>query len=157
STVLGALFWLNCLAPNSAQAQFMMPIAAQQQHVPAKPLALPAPGGTQRVLGSTGFFVDDTGHLLTARHAVEGCVRVRISKEKWRLDARVVAVSSRYDLALLKTSKTLGLAAVFPRTAVPSVNEMVFAGAYTTLTDTPASRSIFANARVLGSFGGSEA
>lgn len=110
-----------------------------------------------RQLDSTAFFVDDTGYLLTARHAVENCTRVMISKENRRLDARVVALSPRYDIALLKTGRTLGLAAVFPRTTTASINDMVFAGAYNSLTDARANRGMIANARVLSSFGGGEA
>jgi serine protease Do len=123
----------------------------------AKPLALRPHTTNARVLNSTGFFVDEAGHLLTARHAVENCTRVIVAKETHRIIARVVAQSSRYDLALVKVAKTLGLAAVFPRSVTASANDMVFAAAYDTLPGLPSSGGVLANARVTSSFGGSEA
>jgi S1-C subfamily serine protease len=115
---------------------------------PSKPLALPHdPPLIGRVLKGTAFFVDQSGHMLTARHAVEHCARIVISKEQHRTQARLLALSAKYDLALIKVSKTLGLAAVFPRAAAAGANEMVFADAYDAL---PRLRDtgVLANSRV---------
>jgi S1-C subfamily serine protease len=94
--------------------------------------------------------------MLTAGHAVVDCGRVVIAKEQWRVSARVVATSTRYDLALLKVQRTLGLAAVFPRKAAVGTNDMVFAGSYDTLAGLRSYGGVLANARVVSSFGGSE-
>lgn len=156
SMMLGTLLWLNCIAPICAQAQMAISVPAQRIE-PTRPLALPPQGGSARVLTSTGFFADEAGHVLTAGHAVENCTQIIVAKEKYRLAAKLVARSPRYDLALLKIPRTLGLAAVFPQTVAPGLNTMVFAGAYTSLSDAPANRGLLANARVVSSFGGSEA
>jgi S1-C subfamily serine protease len=93
----------------------------------------------------TGFFVDASGHMLTARHAAADCARMVVSKEGRFVSAHVVALSADADLALIKVPRTLGLAAVFPKDAGVSVNDMVFASAYDTLR---VSRGILANATV---------
>lgn len=139
----------------AAAAQVAMPATPAKPHEPTRPLALPQDGGG-RVLRGTGFFVDEKGYLLTARHAVDHCASIAVTKETHRFAARLVALSERYDLALLKLPRTLGLAAVFPRTAVPGVDSMVFASAYSSLSDVPANRTLLANSRVLGRSGDSE-
>ncbi len=94
--------------------------------------------------------------MLTARHAVEGCTQVVVSKDKHRLSGQVAAVSPRYDLALLKIPKTLGLAAVFPNEVAAHPNDMVFAGAYDTLAAAKLGSGMLSNARVTSSFGSGE-
>ena len=96
-----------------------LPVAAQSplQHSQrrqgldaSKPLALPQdPPIVGRLLNGTAFFVDQSGSMLTARHAVDHCARIVIVKEQHRMQARIVALSVKYDLALIKVSKTLGL------------------------------------------------
>ena len=140
-----------------AFAQTLFPVQTQQKLDPAKPLALMPHDRNQRVLTSTAFFVDGSGHMLTVRHAVENCARIVVTKEQHRIIARIVAQSPRYDLALLKVPKTLGLSAVFPRGVGPSNNDMVFAGGYSTLPGLQAGGGVLANARVTSSLGGSEA
>lgn len=115
-SLAGAAFigWL-AMTSDLAIAQMVMPVQSRQLE-PTRPLAHPPQSGSGRILNSTGFFVDGTGHVLTARHAVESCARIIVGKEKYRFAARLVGQSSRYDLALLKVPRTLGLSAVFPRT-----------------------------------------
>jgi hypothetical protein len=62
--------------------------------------------------------------------------------------ARVLALSPRFDLALIKVPKTLGLAAVFPRSVTAAVNDMMFAAAYDTLPDMMTRGDVLANATV---------
>lgn len=140
-----------------AFAQTLFPVQMQQKLDPAKPLALMPHDRNQRVLTSTAFFVDGSGHMLTVRHAVENCASIVVTKEQHRVIARIEAQSSRYDLALLKVPKTLGLSAVFPRSIGTSSNDMVFAGGYSTLPGLRTGGGVLANARVTSSFGGSEA
>lgn len=53
----------------------------------------------------TGFFVDRTGSLLTARHVVAGATRVEcITADGCRLQAQVTAVDPTDDLALLSVA-----------------------------------------------------
>ena len=123
---------------------------------PSKPLALTRdPPIIGRQLNSTAFFVDETGYLVTARHAVVNCARLVIAKEEHRVPARLVALSPKYDLALLKIPKTLGIAAVFPRSLAISNNEMVFAGAYDTLA-WQITAGVIANSRIESAGGTTE-
>ena len=71
--------------------------------------------------------------MLTARHAVDDCIRVVVSNEGYMWPARVVKLSVGTDLALIKVPKTLGLSAIFPRTAVAAVNDLMFAASYDNL------------------------
>jgi S1-C subfamily serine protease len=112
-----------------------------------------ATGGPQK--SGTAFFVDDMGDMLTARHVVDDCRNVIVTKEGIVLTARVVALSSEADLALIKIPKTIGLAAVFPRSAEPSVNDMVFVAAYDNLSSLIASGGLLADATVVKSDVGS--
>lgn len=114
------------------------------------------PNMIHRMKSGTAFFVDDYGALLTARHAVDDCVRVIVSKEGGSVAARVVAPSSRFDPGLITVPKTLGIAAVFPRNAAIGFNDMVFASAYNKLPDMIHRGGTLANATVSSSFGEQE-
>lgn len=145
-----------CAGAGGLHAQSLRP-EQQRHHIePAKPLSVPPNHADRRSSNSTGFFVNEAGYLLTARHAVENCAQLTITKDQHRLAARVVAVSAHFDLALLKVARTLGLAAVFPRSSAASINDMVFAGAYDALTGLRLGGGTLANSRVVSSFGGSE-
>jgi len=148
-----------CGALNLASVSYAQPSARSPSRQPVAALrALPPDREAIRWQSSaTGFFVDDTGHMLTARHAVENCARVVVAKEGRAAAARVVALSPRVDLALLKVPRTWGLAAVFPRTATASANELVFAAAYDTLPGIVGRGSVIANATVAASLGDAEA
>jgi S1-C subfamily serine protease len=108
----------------------------------------PAATTITREKTGTAFFVDDAGHMLTAGHAAVDCARMLVSKEGRVVSARVVAVSSQVDLALIQTTRTLGLSAVFPRTAKASANDMMFAAAYDTLPPMTVRGGTLANATV---------
>lgn len=108
----------------------------------------PEPAARRVESTSTAFFVDNSGHMLTARHAVESCVRVIVAKEGFAVTARVVALAGDADLALVKVSRTLGLSAVFPQTVKASANEMVFASAFDTLPGKLIGGGVMANATV---------
>jgi S1-C subfamily serine protease len=61
-----------------------------------------------RVRSGSGFPVDASGHVITARHVVEGCREIRITTTAGAESAaRVVARSDRTDLAVLKTGRAL--------------------------------------------------
>jgi serine protease Do len=105
---------------------------------------------TTREKSGTGFFVDDAGDMLTARHAADECTRLIVYKEGRAVAAHVVALATGADLALIKVPKTLGLAAVFPIGVGVGTNDMVFASAYDTLS---AARGMLANATVASATG----
>ncbi len=151
------------LAAMPAGAQSWMPVRTHDR-APLQPLtrSTAAPAARQDLAirqekNGTAFFVDDFGDMLTARHAVENCVRVVVAKEGRAISARVVALSTPFDLALIKIPRTWGLAAVFPRSVTAGANEMVFAAAYDTLPGMMGRGGMIANATVALNAGGSEA
>lgn len=126
-------------------AAFVAPCAAEAARVQGPERA----GMFHHSKSGTAFFVDDSGTLLTARHAVEDCVRVVVTKEGGSVAARVVALSNRFDLGLIKIPRTLGISAVFPRNdAGMAANDMVFASAYDKLADMTHRGGTVANATV---------
>jgi S1-C subfamily serine protease len=159
--MLRYLILFGCLACGFAVApaagQSWMPVRAHDR-TPEQPLSRPAePTVIRREKNGTAFFVDDAGHMLTARHAAEDCARIVVFKEGHAVSAQLVALSPRFDIALIKVPKTLGLAAVFPRSVTADVNDMVFAAAYDTLPGMMARGGTLANATVESNMGGSEA
>ncbi|WP_315833165.1 serine protease [Bradyrhizobium prioriisuperbiae] len=139
------------------RAQFWQPVQ-MHDHVAPQPLSRsPESAGGRREKSGTAFFVDNSGSMITARHAVEDCLRVVVDKEGRTLAARVVALSDRFDIALIKVPRTLGLAAVFPRNVTAVANRMVFVSAYDKLSGMQAGGGTLANATVTPNFGGSEA
>jgi uncharacterized protein len=66
----------------------------------------------------SGFVVAHEGYVLTNRHVVGGCSEVSVRTDTTRWPAATVAVDSSTDLALLKTSAPLPVAASF-RSGVP--------------------------------------
>jgi S1-C subfamily serine protease len=153
-TLICAIALVAAVGPSRAQT--FLPARSIERAAP-QPLALPPePAVIRQEKNGTAFFVDDTGYMLTARHAAEDCSRVFVTKEGRFVAARVVALSQRFDLALLKVPKTMGIAAVFPRSASAAVNDMVFAAAYDMLPPLTARGGMLANATV-GASAGSEA
>lgn len=143
-------------APGYAGTPYPSPLPVKGDKAPAA-LALPAPSSVfSRRRTGTGFFVDDDGHLVTAYHVVVGCGRVMVIKEDHHVEAKVVALSAKRDLALLAASKTLGLAAVFPQTVRTDASDMVFAAAYDSLPGLKLGGGVLANATVTGRGGDGE-
>jgi serine protease Do len=124
---------------------------SQRARSEASPLSRSQEAATvSRETSGTAFFVDGSGHMLTARHAAENCARLLVLKEGRTVTAHLVALSMNADLAIIKVPKTLGLAAVFPNQVVASANDMVFASAYDKLE---ASRGVLANATIAANAG----
>ncbi len=71
--------------------------------------------GLRMVSLGTGFYTDDSGHLLTNNHVVDHCnaltARVGIDDE---ISAQVAAIDAALDLALLKANTETGATAEFP-------------------------------------------
>ena len=143
------------LLATPAAAQFWMPVQNREQSAPQSLSRTPEYETVHREKSGTAFFVDDSGDLLTARHAVDDCTRVIITKEGRAVAARVVALSSRSDIALIKVPRTLGLAAVFPQNVTASANDMVFVSAYDRLAGLKRGGTL-ANATVSGAPGSRE-
>jgi serine protease Do len=100
---------------------------------PAAPLATVAPADIGVELSSTGFFVDNSGHVLTAEHSAVGCAELYVAKEGRTLKADLVGQSDAHDIALIKVRETLGLPAVFASAEAAAEHDMVFAASYEVL------------------------
>jgi S1-C subfamily serine protease len=131
-----------------AMAQMWMPVRVVEPSSPQSLARVPESTTIRREKAGTAFFVDDSGHMLTARHAVDDCARVVIGKEGRLFAARIVAMSAGFDLALIKAPKTFGLSAVFPRSGTASANDMMFAAAYDKLPAMVTRGGVLANAIV---------
>jgi S1-C subfamily serine protease len=154
--LFGGLICGFALVP--AAGQSWLPVQQTHERPAVQPLSRPAePTVIRHEKNATAFFVDDAGHMLTARHAADDCARIVVLKEGRAVAAHLVALSPRFDIALIKVPKTLGLSAVFPRSVTASVNDLVFAAAYDTLPGMMVRGGTLANATVVSSFGGSEA
>lgn len=58
----------------------------------------------------TGFFVSETGHVITNHHVIDGCDDVKINLNNKILDIRVLSVDKKNDLAIVKADiKPLGV------------------------------------------------
>jgi S1-C subfamily serine protease len=133
------------LVPSHAQSIFSVPRPQGQ----AESLARTSGFTTiAREKSGTAFFVDELGHMLTAGHAANDCIRMIVAKEGQVVEAHVVVVSSKADLALIKVPTTLGLSAVFPRSVTAGANDLVFAAAYDKLAALMSHGGMLANATV---------
>ena len=56
------------------------------------------------VSSGSGFYITDTGHILTNEHVVEGCKKITLNNEGKETPAFLLASDSKNDLALLKTN-----------------------------------------------------
>ena len=66
-----------------------------QEKTPTNNELMPASSGS-------GFYVTDTGHILTNEHVIEGCKKITLNNEGKETPAFLLASDSKNDLALLK-------------------------------------------------------
>lgn len=92
----------------------------------------------------SGFWVDDTGDLVTARHVVEGCGQVVISGQGMSQTAKVVALSATDDVALIHAPHTSTMAVAFSEDVADDVGMPVLAASFEALK-TLKSSGIFSN------------
>ena len=86
---------------------------------------------------ATGFFVNDDGDVLTARHVIEACRSLFVIKDAQVARASVKAVSADQDLAVIASRIRPLLSATFARTSSVSVAQPVFAAGYEALRRMP--------------------
>jgi len=85
----------------------------------------------------TGFFVNDDGDVLTARHVVEACNSLFIIKGGQVARASIKAKSSDKDLAVISSRIKPFLSARFPKTDNVKGAEPVFTAGYEVLRHMP--------------------
>lgn len=136
-------------------AGFALVLAALAACAPAaappnsgQPLATAAPARVGLQLTATGFFVDRSGHVLTAGHAATGCTSLFVDNGTRTFKAALVALSPEDDLAVLKVDEGSGLPAVFARSLQSAAHDMVFAAGYQTLQGILAHGGALSNAMI---------
>ncbi len=88
------------------------PIPAEQvSPAAATPFGATAPSDS--VYWGTGFFVDRSGHILTAHHIVRDCARIEVAAGGRREPAVLVAASAADDLSLLRIPEPFGTPLTF--------------------------------------------
>lgn len=88
------------------------------------------PGDARTVYHGSGFWVDNAGALVTARHVVEACSTIIVSGWGTSQPAHVVALSGADDMALLKADRTTTMPAIFPRAGQSEAGEPVLAAGF---------------------------
>ena len=69
----------------------------QKKKTPTNNELMPAASGS-------GFYITDTGHILTNEHVIEGCKKITLNNEGKETPAFLLASDSKNDLALLKAN-----------------------------------------------------
>ncbi len=86
--------------------------------------------GFTQVRRGSGFFVNDSGYLLTADHVVCSCRLVAVGVDGQWVPAQVVAEDARQDLAAIKIPKASGSFARFRSKGAPLLGLTVFVAGY---------------------------
>jgi len=85
----------------------------------------------------TGFFVNQAGDVVTARHVIEGCNAVSLIKDGRSAPALVGNLGGSFDIAVLHSPMKPSVAAVFARTTSLERGDPVFAESYPVLRRMP--------------------
>ncbi|WP_233832486.1 S1 family peptidase [Paraburkholderia sp. ZP32-5] len=99
---------------------------------------------------ATGFFVNDNGDVLTARHVVEACQSLFLIKDAQVARATVKAVSKDHDLAVITSRIKPFLNASFAKTDNVGGAQPVFTAGYEVLRHMPDRATTMYNAVTLG-------
>ena len=68
--------------------------------------ALTQDDDTYKVASGTGFYVSDTGHIITNHHVIDGCKDMKVHSKGNVLETTKISEDRRNDLALLKTTES---------------------------------------------------
>jgi S1-C subfamily serine protease len=78
----------------------------KQEPKKKKPKTSPDDNKIVAASSGTGFYVSNTGHIISNYHVVEGCNTVKLTFKGKEVSADVLAVDKKNDLAILKTNLT---------------------------------------------------
>jgi len=90
------------LSPAGARLVVGDALETLRERPPLPPLGDEGGAAARKASTGTGFFVTRNGHVLTAKHVVEGAQQVQVMVGDDLLDARVLATDDDDDLALLE-------------------------------------------------------
>lgn len=77
------------------------------------PAAPSASRGPQMIATGSGFYVTRQGDLVTNNHVVAACGEVRVTEDEKGVPAKIVAVDTERDLALVRLSHPVNATAIF--------------------------------------------
>jgi serine protease Do len=121
---IGLAMLLVCMTGDAAAQTIREPVMiAPSKRIDTLPLDANA----------TGFFVNDAGDVLTARHVVDTCQSLYLIKDGQLARATIKAVSADQDLAVITSKLKPYLAASFIKTPDLSGGRPVFAAGYEVL------------------------
>ena len=78
----------------------------KEQEKKKKPKIIPDDNKIVAASSGTGFYVSNTGHIISNHHVVEGCSTVKLTFKGKEVSADVLAVDKMNDLAILKADLT---------------------------------------------------
>ena len=85
-----------------------------------RPIALVGPRPGEKLWTGTGFFVTQSGHVLTNKHVVYGCASVVVARaDGVNVPLRIIAQDPDHDLALLQQGSASGNAVTFRAVSSP--------------------------------------
>jgi serine protease Do len=68
-------------------------------------MAFAQQGQMMQIITGTGFFVSNSGHIITNQHVVDTCKEVELQGPFPKTTGKVIAVDEKNDLALIKTQQ----------------------------------------------------
>ncbi|AIO30524.1 trypsin-like peptidase domain protein [Burkholderia cenocepacia] len=128
-------YWLR--TASSSALLFAVAATAQTTREPAMNAPSKRIDAFALEANATGFFVNDDGDLLTARHVVDACRTLFVIKDARVARATVKAVSRDRDLAVVTSAIRPLLAATFAQRADMRAAQPVFAAGYDVLRHMP--------------------
>ena len=119
----------------AAVAALLLPGGAMAEQTREQVAAVVAPPAVTK--WGTGFFVNQAGDVVTARHVVEGCNAVSLIKDGRSAPALVKNSSGSFDIAVLHSPMKPSVAAVFAKSTALERGDPVFAESYAVLRRMP--------------------
>lgn len=99
-------------------------IGAPRRTAKQKTPAQSASRGPQMIATGSGFYVTRQGDLVTNNHVVAPCGEVRVTEDEKGVPAKIIAVDAERDLALVRLSHPVAVAAIF-RNDAPRLGENI--------------------------------
>jgi len=106
------------IAKKTSETQFKTKIAEKPKEKKTIPKQSPEDNKVVPAGSGSGFFVSRDGHIITNHHVIDGCNTTKVSFKGNQLDARILAVDKKNDIAIIKVN-------IKPNSFFPISNEDV--------------------------------
>lgn len=108
----------------------VLALAGCQSRPPVGDQLSPLPRAMSVAGFGSGFYVNETGHLITNEHVIQGCGRTAVEWRGSHVPAAVVRADPSRDLAILRTRETVARPAVLAVADSPRSLQRVSAAGY---------------------------